>query len=150
MTDINTHLNRMTTSVALCTCDGEKYIKSQLYSILEQTVQVDEIIICDDSSSDNTIQIVNKIITETNIPIQVFSNEKRLGVCANFDRAIRLCSSVIILLADQDDIWLPTKVDKIVTYFNENPYVDVLFTNGLFIDSDGMIFTSKNYLMQLG
>ena len=69
----------MLTSVALCTFNGEKYIASQLQSILEQTIAVNEIIICDDCSTDNTISVVNSFIQQHPSIISLHINEKNLG-----------------------------------------------------------------------
>lgn len=126
----------MTTSVALCTYNGEKYIEAQLRSILNQTLSVGEIVICDDRSVDNTIEIVKKISSETNIPIHIYINEKNLGCIKNFEKAISLCCGEIVFLSDQDDIWLSNKVDYITKYFEENPNKNVVFGNAILIDEN--------------
>jgi glycosyltransferase involved in cell wall biosynthesis len=55
----------MKLSVALCTYNGSKYIEEQINSILNQTINVDEIIVCDDLSTDNTIEILKKFNRNT-------------------------------------------------------------------------------------
>ena len=65
----------MKTSVALCTYNGEKYIESQLISILSQTCPVDEIVVCDDGSTDNTLQIVNQIAQSSLVPFRIVRND---------------------------------------------------------------------------
>ncbi len=97
-------------SVALCTCNGEKFLREQLDSILGQTRSVDEIVICDDASTDSTVEIIRSFLPRA--PIRLTINSQRLGVTENFARAISLCSGGIIFLADQDDRW---QADKVAT-----------------------------------
>lgn len=121
----------MRISVALCTYNGSQYIKQQLDSILNQTQLVDEIIVCDDISRDDTI----KIIESYNLPeIKIYVNQKNLGSVKNFEKAIKLCSGDIIFLADQDDIWLHNKVEVLINYFKLNKNISVLATNGFCIN----------------
>lgn len=130
-------MSTISCSVALCTYNGSRYIEGQLRSIIDQTVPVNEIVICDDRSSDDTIAIIERIKRETDVPIRIYINETNLGVCGNFDRAIRLCKEDIIFLSDQDDIWHPDKVETILLWFEMNPYKNVVFTNASFIDAEG-------------
>ena len=127
----------MTISVALCTYNGEKYIKEQLLSILQQETPVDEIIICDDGSSDNTIQIIDDIRENFSHVIHFYHNETSLGVCANFQKAVNLCSGDIIFLSDQDDIWYPNKTHATIEWFLNNPDKNAVFSNATLIDENG-------------
>jgi len=77
----------MTTSVALCTYNGAKYIKEQLNSIIAQTLPVDEIVIFDDGSTDETISTLKAYQHEFPF-IQLHQNETNLGGRANFEKAI--------------------------------------------------------------
>jgi glycosyltransferase involved in cell wall biosynthesis len=126
----------MKTSVAMCTYNGEKYIKAQLESILNQTVAIDEIIICDDGSNDNTIEFVSKIQTENPNKITLYSNSINLGSNKNFEKAISICTGDYIFLSDQDDIWKANKVEKIIQHFIENQSIEAVFTNGNLINED--------------
>lgn len=125
-------------SVALCTCNGEKYIEKQLFSILHQDLPVDEIVVSDDLSTDTTIAIVERIAATTAIPFRILRNDTsaHYGVCANFEKAIAATVGDIILFSDQDDVWLPTKTKTIMEWFSNNPSKDVLFTNAWLIDDD--------------
>lgn len=133
-------------SVALCTCNGEKYIEKQLSSILQQDVPVDEIVVSDDLSTDTTIAIVERIAATTAIPIRILRNDTSVhyGVCANFEKAIAATVGDIILFSDQDDVWLPTKTKTIVEWFSNNPSKDVLFTNAWLIDDEDIPY--RDYL----
>lgn len=97
-------------SVAMTTCNGEQFLSKQLDSILSQTLQPSEIIICDDVSSDKTIEILKHY--QKNYGILLFLNEHRLGVVNNFKKAVSLAKpGNYIALCDQDDIWLPKKLE---------------------------------------
>ncbi len=120
-------------SVALCTYNGEKYIEEQLNSILYQTLPVDEIVICDDGSIDNTLEILNQYRNK-DARIKVFSNIKNLGLVKNFEKAIRLTSGDFIFLSDQDDVWKEDKVEVMINFFQKKPDCLMLFTNGTLID----------------
>jgi len=133
-------------SVALCTYNGEKYIEEQLNSILKQTLPVDEIVICDDGSTDRTLQIIASLNNDTNPTIHVHHNETNIGPIRNFLKAINLCSGDIIFLSDQDDIWFPNKVETIYNYFKSHIQTDALFTDAILIDSNGRLF-NDNYTL---
>lgn len=127
----------MTTSVAMCTYNGAKYIEEQLRSIINQTHPIHEIVICDDGSTDDTIQIIESIKADCSIPITILRNIKPVGVCKNFFKALNACKGDIIFLSDQDDIWLPTKAQNILSWFSTHPDKDVVFTNASFINAEG-------------
>lgn len=98
----------MKISIALCTYNGAKYLEEQLKSLAEQTLKADEIIICDDNSSDNTVNIINRY--KDNLNIKLTLNKVNLGVTKNFEQAISLCSGDIVFLCDQDDVWHKDKI----------------------------------------
>lgn len=100
-------------SVAMATYNGEEYIKEQLDSILVQLNNNDEIVISDDGSSDNTINIINSYKDKR---IKLINGPK-LGVKKNFENAIKNCQNEYIFLADQDDIWVGNKVEIVLNYF---------------------------------
>lgn len=134
----------MKLSVALCTYNGQSFIEQQIRSILNQTMSVDEIVICDDMSSDNTIAILRQLEKVSSIPIKIHINNINLGVCKNFQQAISFCSGDIIFLSDQDDLWESDKVENIVCWFADNPQKKVVFTNASLIDENNNFFSSKS------
>lgn len=97
----------MRVSVCIPTYNGEKYIKEQLISILDQLSINDEIIISDDSSTDNTINII-KSIQDSRILLS--ENNKFKSPIFNLENALRFAKGDVIFLSDQDDIWKPEKV----------------------------------------
>jgi glycosyltransferase involved in cell wall biosynthesis len=96
-------------SVCIATYNAKKYIHTQISSILNQLGSADEIIISDDFSDDDTLEIVTKI---NDSRIKIIRGQSRLGVIKNFERSLYAASGDIIFLADQDDVWLPNKVVK--------------------------------------
>ena len=129
----------MKLSVALCTYNGEQFINEQLSSIINQTCKVDEIVVCDDCSTDGTIDIIKRIaISNPKVDIRIIVNDHNLGVCANFEKAVNECSGDIIFLSDQDDVWLPDKVEAIIDWFEKNPEKSVVFTDADLIDVNGI------------
>jgi len=132
----------MRISVALCTFNGEEYLENQLTSILNQTCPVDEIIICDDNSTDNTISIVNSYIEEGIENIILIQNKENIGTIKNFEKAIDKCTGDIIFLSDQDDIWHLNKVEVMISFFLKKSNALLLFTDGNLIDSDNNLLES--------
>lgn len=109
-------------SVAMATYNGEVFIKEQLNSILDQLSENDEIIVSDDGSTDNTINIINSINDKR---IKVIDGPK-MGVKQNFANAIENCSGKYIFLSDQDDIWEKDKVSKVLEKFDEGDYTCIV------------------------
>lgn len=102
---------RSSISVCMAAYNGSKYIMQQVDSILCQLQPGDELIIVDDCSTDNTLEIINKIVWPG---LRVFKNEKNLRHVRTFARAIELAANPIIFLSDQDDIWLENRVELMV------------------------------------
>jgi len=125
-------------SVALCTYNGEKYIREQIDSILEQSLKVDEIIVCDDGSTDKTLSILAEFENKFPDIFKIHINEKNLRSVKNFEKAISLCTGEIIFLSDQDDIWDSEKVKFFNNFFETNPSIDALCSNGFIIDENNI------------
>lgn len=124
-------------SASVLTYNGAAYIKKQLDSILTQTQKVDEIVICDDGSTDDTISIIHGYQNQYPGIIHLYQNEVQLGSTKNMEKCLGLTKGEIIFLADQDDIWLPHKVSTLCHFFETHPGVDAVFSNAYVInDSD--------------
>ncbi|TLV00007.1 glycosyltransferase family 2 protein [Dyadobacter luticola] len=121
-------------SVAMCTYNGAKYLPEQLKSIADQTVLVDELVVCDDRSKDDTIAIIQAFAATSKFPVHIHINEQNLGSTKNFEKCLSLCQGDIILLTDQDDRWRNDRVEKQVTYLNQNPDIDAVFSDGMIMD----------------
>ena len=98
--------NRPTSiSVALCTFNGSQFLEEQLSTINNQTILPNEIIICDDGSTDHTKTIVERFRTIAKMPVLFFTNDERMGYSRNFMKAASLCCDDLIAFCDQDDLW---------------------------------------------
>lgn len=106
-------------SVAMCTYNGEKYVREQLESIIHQTLQPDEIIICDDCSSDDCVKIINDVMCKWTGQWRLVRNKKNIGYRKNFQQAISLCHGDFIFLSDQDDVWDKEKLAVEFPYFKD-------------------------------
>ena len=98
--------------ILLATYNGEKYLKEQIESILNQTYKNIQIIISDDCSKDATRDILKEY--ENNEKIKVVYQEKNLGYVKNFEFLLKQVESDIYMLSDQDDVWKKEKVEKTV------------------------------------
>src|SRR6185312_8035611 len=112
----------------MCTCNGEAHLMEQLESILAQTLLPRELIVSDDASTDNTVEIVYSFKRKCPFPVTVLVNKIRLGVCRNFENAIRHCSGDVIFLADKDDVWLSSKIAIIMAAFENHPRSGYVFS----------------------
>lgn len=119
----------MTSSVALCTYNGETYIAEQLDSILSQTLPVSEIIVCDDQSSDNTVKILKEYSEKYPHLIKIYENPENLGYVGNFEKAMSLCTADLVFLCDQDDRWYPHKNEYITRIFENNHHTNIVCHN---------------------
>lgn len=98
-------------SVALCTYNGAEFLASQLDSIARQTVLPAEIVACDDGSTDETLEILEAFqLIHREIPMRIHRNGTHLGAARNFFQTVRLCREELVLLSDQDDVWLSDRV----------------------------------------
>jgi len=141
----------MTSSVALCTYNGEKFIAEQLNSIASQTVSVDEIIICDDCSRDKTCEIIKLFISKhPELNAHLYRNENNIGFLRNFEKALSLCSGDIIFLSDQDDIWMKDKVEKFCRYFESHPEIEFAFSNAVLVNNIGIRSYTKTLFDVVG
>ncbi|WP_144281537.1 glycosyltransferase [Chryseobacterium echinoideorum] len=118
-------------SVALCTYNGEKHLKEQIESILSQTLSANEIIICDDCSTDTTRDILAQYVLQYPDLIKIYHNSENLGYVKNFEKALSLCTKDIIFLCDQDDIWMEDKIEKIIKDYLDKTETDIICHNVL-------------------
>lgn len=113
----------MTVSVCMGTYNGETYIEQQLNTILRQTKAPEEVILCDDGSTDNTVSIIERFIRKNGLDgkWKLYRNKINKGYPSNFYYACSLCNEEIVFLADQDDIWKSDKIEKMCRVMEENP-----------------------------
>lgn len=122
-------------SIIVLTYNGEKFLEEQIDSILNQSYKNIEIIISDDASTDNTVNIIKKYSQLKNIKYKI--RDTNVGINQNFIEALSLCNGEFIAPSDQDDIWLPKKIEKLVTNIRENV---LIYSSSSTIDENGHIF----------
>lgn len=126
-------------SVALCTYNGEKFLKEQLESLIFQTYKQLEIVIVDDRSTDKTYDILS-IYKNRCSKIRLYQNDSNIGYIKNFEKVIRLCKGDFIALCDQDDVWDLKKVNHLVQNIKSNV---LIYHDSDFIDEDGHMIGKK-------
>ena len=129
-------MNNQTVSVAMCTYNGARYLHEQLDSILTQTRVPDELIVCDDGSTDATLKILDEFNKKAQFSVKIYCNVTRLGSTKNFEKAIALCAGNVIVLSDQDDVWLPEKLERIEQAFVVHPNAGYVFSDALVVDEE--------------
>lgn len=133
----------MKLSVVMAVYNGSKYIEEQLTSIYQQTKIVNEVIIIDDCSKDNSVEIIKNFILKHNlINWQIIENKNNLGYRENFKKGLSLSSGDIVFLCDQDDRWHHDKIEKMVKIM-EDKRIMSLASSFNFMDQNGKIFTIK-------
>lgn len=148
-------INHPRISIALCTYNGEKYLRDQLDSFKEQSLLPYELIACDDCSSDSTFEILEEFSLTAPFPVRLIRNEQNLGLIINFSNAASLCSGDYIAFSDQDDIWLPDKLDVCFKRMQQAEHIygkDIpllVHTDLVLIDSEKHII-SASYLKLIG
>ena len=130
-------------SIALCTYNGERYLREQLDSIVNQSYSPLELIAVDDHSADNTLSILREYAEKYSF-IKIFSNPENLGYIRNFEKALKLCSGDLIALSDQDDIWIFDKIEKQVKAIGNNL---LIYHDSEFVDQDG--FSLKKHMSDI-
>ncbi|MDR6846087.1 glycosyltransferase family 2 protein [Flavobacterium granuli] len=140
----------MKTSAAMCTYNGEKFIKTQIESILNQSLPIDEIVICDDGSNDKTIEIIMQFQLEYPNKISLHKNPINLRSNKNFEKAISLCNGDYIFLSDQDDLWKKNKVEKTIEYFTKNESAEAVFSNAELINDNNKKITKNSLWDSIG
>lgn len=122
-------------SIVMPSFNAEKYIKDSINSVIFQTEERWELIIVDDKSTDNTVNIINEILNEDK-RINLVINDTRKGAAYSRNRAIELAKGKYIAFLDSDDLWAKDKLTKQLSYMEDNHY-KMSYTNYLrFNDGD--------------
>lgn len=133
-------------SVCIATHNGERYIKEQLESILAQLGQGDEVVVSDDGSTDGTLSVINKM---NDSRIKVYHYKQPLTtkhsheyVCRNFENALNHAQGDYIFLSDQDDEWMPNKVEVCLKALQEH---DIVLHEFMHIDENDQVIKELHY-----
>jgi glycosyltransferase involved in cell wall biosynthesis len=128
-------------SVCMAACNGEKFIREQLHSVLCQLGSNDEVIVVDDASEDQTRTVIAGCYDHR---VHLIRHQSRQGIVSSFEHAIRSASGDVLFLCDQDDIWSPNKVSEVMRVFTERPDVSLVVTNLKVIDESGAIVSDQS------
>jgi glycosyltransferase involved in cell wall biosynthesis len=124
-----------TISVAMATCNGEKFLRDQLGSLSRQSHLPDELVVTDDCSIDQTVQILKEFQALAPFVVRISVNERRLGYAENFLRAASRCKGDLVAFCDQDDVWMKNKLERCFEEFDSQG-VYLVAHSMLEVDSD--------------
>ncbi|MBE7172777.1 MAG: glycosyltransferase family 2 protein [Williamsia sp.] len=113
-------------SIVVCTYNGERFIEDQLRSLLQQTYQHIEIIVSDDASSDGTVSLLSSYSSHPKC--RVLLHKENVGFIKNFERGMAVATGTYIALCDQDDSWLPEKIQLLCQHIGDS--------SGVYCDSE--------------
>jgi glycosyltransferase involved in cell wall biosynthesis len=136
----------MKISVCMAVYNGAAHLLPQMHSILSQLREDDELVIVDDASQDESEKLLRSL---SDTRLHVHRNEKNLGVLATFEKGLRLAQGDIVFLSDQDDLWLPGKVDKIIAVFSLNSEITLVVSDAQIIDESGCV-VAHSFFAQRG
>lgn len=125
--------------ILLATYNGEKYLKEQLDSLKRQTLTEFRVLIHDDGSKDQTINIINQLIKEDERFVLVNDNIRFGNAGSNFLHLLQFSTSEYIIFCDQDDIWLETKLEKLFTVINDKKGINAVYCNAYAYDGEKII-----------
>jgi glycosyltransferase involved in cell wall biosynthesis len=126
----------MKISIAMATFNGAKYLGEQLETFISQERTPEELVVCDDSSTDATLSILEEFKCRAPFEVIVVKNDQNLGFTKNFEKALSICTGDLIFLSDQDDYWFPNKVSAVEKAFLENPDKSLVIHNGELADGN--------------
>jgi glycosyltransferase involved in cell wall biosynthesis len=121
----------------MCTYNGAAYLSEQLESLATQTRAPDELIVCDDNSTDGgTAEIVRAFARNSPFEVRCSVNQKTLGSKMNFENAIARCKGDVIFLCDQDDVWSQNKLARVEAAFLAAPEAGFVFSDAQVVDEN--------------
>jgi len=139
---VNTLSARPGISVVICTFNGEQFLAPQLESILAQTLLPEEIVVSDDGSTDRTLELAREISASSSVAKSIrwvtTSRKKPLGPAKNFEQALGRASQGLIALADQDDVWIPEKLQVLAHRLGREPSAALVHSDARLIDGRGI------------
>lgn len=130
-------------SVALCTRNGARFVAAQVRSILTQSLIPRELVVGDDASSDDTLAVIEATVASVRAErpavvtkLVVLRRDPPLGVARNFEQTIAACTSPLVALSDQDDVWPPGRLERLVPRFDD-PAISLVHTDARLVDAGG-------------
>ena len=119
----------------MATYNGEQYLPEQFNSLLAQHLPPWECVVCDDGSTDGTLEILQRFAAQAPFPVRIHSNAKRLGYRDNFLHCASLCTGDLVAFCDQDDVWLPGKLKSVAQAFAAHPQASLVVHQGQVVDA---------------
>lgn len=133
-------------SVALATYNGGRFLAEQLQSIAVQSVAPAELVISDDGSADDTLEITERFAASAPFPVRIHRNPRNLGFIGNFRTAASLCKGDLIAFCDQDDWWHRNRLETCLAAFDD-PEVLLVYHNAMMVDEArqpiGMLYNAE-------
>lgn len=127
-------------SIAMTTYNGARFLREQLDSLKNQIRAADEVVICDDNSTDDTVLLIRNYIEKNNLSNwKIFENEENIGFSANFCKALSKTTGDVVFLCDQDDVWSEDKLECMTNLFATHPRVLGINTSFEIIGSGGEV-----------
>lgn len=123
-------------SIAMCTYNGDQYLRQQLDSFASQTRRPDELVICDDGSTDGTEAVVNTFRSNVDFPVFFHRNLVNLGFARNFEKAASLTTGDVVFFSDQDDVWHTQKLATMARALSLDERIGLVFCNAELVNSD--------------
>lgn len=120
----------------MATYNGAYYLQEQLSSFINQSRLPDELVVCDDGSTDATLEILVEFCQQASFPVYIHRNNSNLGFVKNFEKAISLCAGDIIFLCDQDDVWQVNRIRYSSDIFEKNPECGYIFSDAWIMDKN--------------
>ena len=124
----------MKISIAMTLYNGARHLKEQLDSLTSQTRQPDELVVCDDCSTDGSAEIVRHFASNVSFPVRLHVNTSNMGEMLNYEKAVSLSTGDVIFFCDWDDVWMPHKLERMESAFRQSPEVGVVQCDGLVTD----------------
>ncbi|WP_353828607.1 glycosyltransferase family 2 protein [Agromyces sp. SYSU T0242] len=129
-------------SVVIGTHNGARFVADQVRTVLAQTRPVDEIVVSDDASTDDTLRIVEDLVAAhrangATVDLRIIRNDVALGVTANFEQALRAATGDLVALADQDDLWRPDRIARALEALAARPEVDLVASDADLVGPEG-------------
>ena len=137
-----------TTSIALTTYNGSRYIEDQIRSLLSQSKIPDQLLISDDFSQDGTLAKITPILEDLDLNFQILTSSHNSGYTRNFERALQYCTEDIIFCCDQDDVWFPNKIASVVSFFEKNDNI-LLLIHDIEFCTETLLPTGKSKLKEI-
>ncbi|HWB12516.1 MAG TPA: glycosyltransferase family 2 protein [Pirellulales bacterium] len=125
---------RPTISVALCTYNGERFLSQQLASLAGQSCKPDELVVVDDGSTDASLAILRDFADAAPFQVMLHSLQQNVGSRDAFSQCIAACRGDLIFLCDQDDVWLPDKLERLSNALASEPDAAFAFSDALLVD----------------